>query len=43
FLPLARRAGADGALRRVAEDGWKSFCHLRVVQERTARRASQLD
>ncbi|MCI52824.1 hypothetical protein A2U01_0074070, partial [Trifolium medium] len=32
----------DGASRQQVERKVENFCHLRVAQERTARRASQL-
>ncbi|MCI80078.1 hypothetical protein A2U01_0101349, partial [Trifolium medium] len=41
FLPPARRAGADGALRRDAVDVRRFFCHLRVAQARMVRRTSK--
>ncbi|MCI40129.1 hypothetical protein A2U01_0061361, partial [Trifolium medium] len=43
FLPSARRAGGDGALRQYTDEIWRLFCHLRVAQEWMARRASQLE
>ncbi|MCI80741.1 hypothetical protein A2U01_0102012, partial [Trifolium medium] len=36
FLPIARRAGSDGALRRFADQVWDFFCQLRAAQERRA-------
>ncbi|MCI89135.1 hypothetical protein A2U01_0110423, partial [Trifolium medium] len=39
FLPSARRAGSDGALRRYANHVWDFFCQLRAAQERMACRA----
>ncbi|MCI43079.1 hypothetical protein A2U01_0064316, partial [Trifolium medium] len=33
----------DGASRDYAEEVWKMLCHLRVGQERMARRVSQLE
>ncbi|MCI95973.1 hypothetical protein A2U01_0117272, partial [Trifolium medium] len=41
FLPSARRAGDDGALRAYAGQCGDFFCHLRTAQDRMARRASQ--
>ncbi|MCI78196.1 hypothetical protein A2U01_0099466, partial [Trifolium medium] len=41
FLPLARHAGASGALRHDTEHVWRSFCQLRAAHARMARRASK--
>ncbi|MCI91089.1 hypothetical protein A2U01_0112383, partial [Trifolium medium] len=39
FLPSARHAGSDDALRRYADHVWDFFCQLRAAQESMARRA----